>query len=152
MRVGFGFDVHRLVKERKLILAGIELPYTKGLLGVSDADVVLHSISDAILGALAKGDIGDIFPPEDQENKDISSIQIIEKVLSFLGDKTICNLDITIILEEPKLKGYKKEIEENLSRILSLPAEKINFKIKSQENLISPQKECILCCSIVSIT
>jgi 2-C-methyl-D-erythritol 2,4-cyclodiphosphate synthase len=152
MRVGFGFDVHKLGVNRDLILGGLKIPFEKGLQGVSDADVILHSISDALLGALAKGDIGDFFPPDSSKSRHIKSSEIIKKVLSLLEDKVISNLDVTIILERPRLKEYKQQITKSLSRILSLPLEKINLKIKSQENLIPPQKECILCCTVVSIT
>ena len=118
MKIGLGFDVHRLVKGRKLILGGVKLPHSKGLAGVSDADVILHSVCDAILGAIGKGDIGDYFPPNDPKCKGISSQIILEKVLSFLGRRKIGNIDITVILEEPRLKKYKQKIKNNLCKFL----------------------------------
>lgn len=151
MRVGLGFDVHRLVRGRKLILGGIIIPYSKGLLGVSCADVVLHSISDAILGALAKGDIGDYYPPQNSKNKGISSLVILKKVLSLLKNKKIINLDVTIIAQKPRLKSYKGRIKNSLAKIFKLSKDRINIKIKSQENLIPTKKECIICLSLVNI-
>ena len=151
MRVGLGFDVHRLVKGRKLILAGVEIPYKKGLLGVSDADVVLHSLSDAILGALGLGDIGDYFPPQDKRNKGLESKVILKKVLSLLKNKKINNLDITLISDKPKLKPYKDKMRENLKNLLKLPKNKINIKIKSQEGLLPLSQQAIFCISVVTI-
>jgi len=150
MRVGLGFDVHKLVKGRKLILAGIEIPFEKGLLGVSDADVVIHSVCDAILGALSLGDIGDYFPPEDKKNRGINSKIILKKVLSFLKNRKINNLDITLILDKPKLKPYKEKMINSLKALLKIPQNKINLKIKSQEGLL-PSGEAIFCISIVTL-
>ena len=150
MRVGLGFDVHKLVKGRKLILAGIEIPFEKGLLGVSDADVVIHSVCDAILGALSLGDTGDYFPPEDKKNRGINSKIILKKVLSFLKNRKINNLDITLILDKPKLKPYKEKMINSLKALLKIPQNKINLKIKSQEGLL-PSGEAIFCISIVTL-
>ena len=151
MRVGLGFDVHRMVKGRKLILGGVRIPHNKGLLGVSDADVILHSICDAILGTLGKGDIGDYFPPKDPKNKGITSDKILKKVLSLLKKRKINNLDITLIVQKPRLKKYKKKIENNLCKLLKLAKNKLNLKVKSQENLIPARKECMICFCIVSM-
>jgi len=150
MRAGLGFDVHRLVKGRKLILAGVKIPYEKGLSGVSDADVVFHSLSDAILGALGLGDIGDYFPP-DKKNKGLESKVILKKVLSLLKNKKINNLDITLISDKPRLKPYKDKMRESLKNLLKLPKDKINIKIKSQEGLLPLSKEAIFCISVVTI-
>ena len=151
MRVGLGFDVHRLVKGRRLILAGVKIPYKKGLSGVSDADVVFHSLSDAILGALGLGDIGDYFPPQDKRNKGLESKVILKRVLSFLKNKKINNLDITLISDKPKLKPYKDKMRENLKDLLKLPKNKINIKIKSQEGLLPLSQEAIFCISVVTV-
>ena len=150
MRAGLGFDVHRLVKGRKLILAGVKIPYKKGLSGVSDADVVFHSLSDAILGALGLGDIGDYFPP-DKKKKGLESKVILKKVLSLLKNKKINNLDITLISDKPRLKPYKDKMRESLKNLLKLPKDKINIKIKSQEGLLPLSKEAIFCISVVTI-
>ncbi|MBN2119920.1 MAG: 2-C-methyl-D-erythritol 2,4-cyclodiphosphate synthase [Candidatus Omnitrophica bacterium] len=151
MKIGLGFDVHRLVKGRKLILGGVEIPYTKGLAGISDADVILHSVCDAILGALGKGDIGDYFPPEDPKCKGISSKEILKKVLKLLGKRRINNIDITVILERPKLKSFKQKIVQSLCKLLKLPETKLNLKVKSQEGLIPARKECLFCISVAVI-
>jgi len=152
MAVGLGFDVHKMVEGRKLILAQVGIPHKKGLIGVSDADVVLHSVSDAVLGAIGKGDIGDYFSPKNPKNRGISSITILKKALSFLKSKRIENLDITLILDKPKLKAYKEKMVNSLSRLLELPKDRVNLKIKSQEGLVPAQKECIICLSVVSIS
>ena len=151
MRIGLGFDVHRFAKNRKLILGGVHIPYPKGLAGVSDADVIIHSICDAILGALGRGDIGDYFPPDNPRFKGISSQDILKKVLSYLKKSKINNLDITVILERPRLKKYKTKIKNSLCALLKLPKPCLNLKIKSQEKLISKKKTCIICISIVSV-
>jgi 2-C-methyl-D-erythritol 2,4-cyclodiphosphate synthase len=151
MRVGLGFDVHRVVKGRKLILGGVRIPYEKGLLGVSDADVVLHSVCDAIWGALALGDIGDYFPPESPKCKDISSSLIVNKVLNLIKKHKINNLDVTIILEKPRLRAHKEKIRKSISRLLKISLNRISVKVKSQEGLIPPKDEAIFCFCLVSI-
>lgn len=151
MKTGFGFDVHKLTKEKDLILGGVKIPHSKGLSGVSDGDVILHSISDALLGALSKGDIGDYFLQADIENKGISSKEIIKKTLSLMENSSINNIDITVILEKPRLKPYKQKLKSSISLLLNIPESKVNLKIKSQENLISPEKECILCMTIANL-
>jgi len=151
MKTGLGVDIHKFAKGRKLILGGVEIPYQLGLKGISDADVILHSISDAILGALSLGDLGDYFPPDDPKNRGISSIKILKKVLSFLKQGGINNLDITLITEKPRLKEYKDKITSNISKLLSLPKNRVNLKVKSQEALIPAKKECAICLSIVTI-
>ena len=151
MAVGLGFDIHRLARDKKLILCQLQIPYRKGLLGVSDADVALHSISDAILGSIGKGDIGDYFDPLNSKNKGISSDIILKKVLKLLGNKEIVNLDVTLILDKPKLKTYKEKMVNNLCKLLKLPKPRINLKVKSQEGLLPAQKECIICLTVVSV-
>ena len=151
MRTGLGVDIHSFSKGRKLILGGVEIPYYQGLQGVSDADVILHSVSDAILGALSLGDLGDYFPSEDPKNKGISSIIILKKVLSLLKKGKINNLDITLITEKPRLKEYKDKITANIAKLLSLSKNRVNLKVKSQETLIPEKKKCAICLSIVTI-
>ena len=122
MRVGLGYDVHKLVEDRKLIIGGVEIPYEKGLLGHSDADVLLHAIMDALLGAAALGDIGKHFPDTDDAYKGISSIKLLEEV-GVLLDKNnyiIENIDATIIAQKPKMRPYIDTMRENIAKALKL--------------------------------
>lgn len=137
MRVGIGYDIHRLVEERKLFLCGVEIPYIKGLIGYSDGDVVLHAVSDAILGGLSLGDIGQHFPNTDPKYKDIASSSILEDVLA-LASKTnykISNVDTTIIAEEPKIYPFRNAMIENLARILNITKDRINIKATTNEGV-----------------
>ena len=122
IRVGIGHDVHALVKGRKLILGGVEIPFGKGLSGWSDADVLLHAVMDALLGAAALGDIGTHFPPGDGEFKNISSLELLAKVKSLLDEKgwRVGNVDVMIMAEAPKLKPYMPGMVLNISRVLSI--------------------------------
>ncbi|MFR5727818.1 MAG: 2-C-methyl-D-erythritol 2,4-cyclodiphosphate synthase, partial [Clostridium sp.] len=117
MRIGQGYDVHRLTEGRKLILGGVEIPYEKGLLGHSDADVLIHAVMDALLGAAALGDIGQHFPDTDPAYKGISSIELLGKVGALLEEKgyVIENIDATIIAQRPKLASYRPQMEENIA-------------------------------------
>ena len=122
MRVGLGYDVHKLVEDRKLIIGGVEIPYEKGLLGHSDADVLLHAIMDALLGAAALGDIGKHFPDTDDAYKGISSIKLLEEV-GVLLDKNnyiIENIDATIIAQKPKMRPYIDTMRENIAKALTV--------------------------------
>ena len=154
IRVGYGFDVHRLVEGRRLIIGGIEIPSKKGMLGHSDGDVLIHSISDAILGALGKGEIGIYFPPTDLTIMGISSKVIAEKVMSMLRE---CNgeinqIDVVIVAEEPKIKPYYDEIKKSLSEIFDTDTRNINIKAKSMEGLGDIGKgEGIICHAVVTI-
>ena len=125
MRVGMGYDVHKLVEGRKLILGGVEIPHTLGLLGHSDADVLLHAIMDALLGAAALGDIGKHFPDTDPAYKGISSMKLLEHVGKLLEEKgyVIDNIDATIIAQKPKLRPYIEEMEQNIARVLGISKE-----------------------------
>ena len=137
MRVGIGYDIHRLVEERKLFLCGVEIPYVKGLIGYSDGDVVLHAVSDAILGGLSLGDIGQHFPNTDPKYKDIASSSILEDVLA-LASKTnykISNIDTTIIAEEPKIYPFKSAMIENLAKILNITKDRVNIKATTNEGV-----------------
>ena len=153
MPVGLGYDIHRLVKGRKLFLGGIEIPYKKGLLGHSDGDVILHALSDALLGAVGKGDIGEYFPNE-PKYKNIPSRKILKKAYQIVKDKKlkIRNVDITLIAEEPKLSSYKKIIKENISGILKIPIDNINIKATTHEGIgVIGKKEAMACFAVVSL-
>ena len=137
MRIGYGYDSHAFAEDRKLILAGIEIPYELGLKGHSDADAVIHALIDSILGALALGDIGSHFPDNDDKYKDISSMILLERTVSIMKDKnySIVKIDNTIILEQPKLRSYIDLMRENLSKVLSTNIENISIKAKTNEKM-----------------
>ena len=154
MRVGMGYDVHKLVEGRKLILGGVEIHYEKGLLGHSDADVLLHAIMDALLGAAALGDIGKHFPDTDPAYKGISSIRLLEHVADLLEEHQflIENIDATIIAQRPKMRPYIDTMRENIAKALKIEADQINVKATTEEGLgftgsgegISSQAICML--------
>lgn len=137
MRIGTGYDVHRLVEDRDLIIGGVTIPYEKGLLGHSDADVLLHAIMDSLLGAAALGDIGRHFPDTDDANKGISSIVLLERVGKLLEDKLylIENIDATIIAQKPKLLPYIPQMIKNIANALFITEEQINIKATTEEGL-----------------
>lgn len=137
MRIGFGYDVHELVEGRKLIIGGLDIAHEKGLLGHSDADVLVHSIMDSILGALALGDIGAHFPDTDPKYKDISSLKLLENVKMTMDTKgyRIGNIDATIAAQAPKLAPFILEMRENLGEILKCSLEDINIKATTTEKL-----------------
>jgi len=137
MKVGIGYDIHRLVEDRPLFLGGIEIPYIKGLLGFSDGDVVLHAISDAMLGAIGAGDIGEHFPNTDQRYKDIRSLEILKKTVEmvYLKKFSIGNIDTVIIAEEPKLYPFKDKMIAAISGILGVDKSKINIKATTNEGV-----------------
>ncbi|WP_300757102.1 2-C-methyl-D-erythritol 2,4-cyclodiphosphate synthase [uncultured Brachyspira sp.] len=139
MKIGHGYDLHVLTENRKLILAGIEIPYELGLKGHSDADAVIHAVIDSIFGALALGDIGSHFPDNDEKYKDISSVILLKQTVSIMKEKNynIGNIDITIILEKPKLRNYIDIMRENLSKLLSTDIENISIKAKTNEKMDS---------------
>lgn len=154
MRIGMGYDVHKLVEGRKLILGGVEIPYEKGLLGHSDADVLLHAIMDALLGAAALGDIGKHFPDTDPEYKGISSMKLLEHVGALLEEHLflIENIDATVIAQAPKLRPYIDTMRENIAQALGIELSQINVKATTEEGLgftgsgegISSQAICLL--------
>lgn len=137
MRIGHGYDVHRLVPERELILAGIKIDYERGLLGHSDADVLTHALMDAMLGAACLGDIGLHFPDSDEKYKDISSILLLKEVKSIVEDKgyRLWNADITVIAQAPKLRPYIDVMRANLADALGCSADCINIKATTEEKL-----------------
>ena len=137
LRVGQGYDVHKLVEGRKLILGGVEIPHDKGLLGHSDADVLLHAITDAVLGAAALGDIGKHFPDTDDKYKGAYSEWLLAEAMQKVHDKgyKLVNLDSTVIAQKPKLSPYINEICMNLANILRIDADCVNVKAKTNEKL-----------------
>lgn len=137
MRIGSGYDVHRLVPERKLILGGVCIPYEVGLLGHSDADVLVHAIMDALLGAAGLGDIGLHFPDSDPGYLGVSSLELLKKVMAMLNEAgyNISNIDATIIAQKPKLRPYIEEMRENIAEAAGLDKEKINIKATTEEGL-----------------
>lgn len=137
MRIGHGYDVHKLVENRKLILGGVDVPYERGLLGHSDADVLLHAISDAILGAIGEGDIGKHFPDTDPAYKGADSIKLLMHVMALADGKgyAIGNLDATIVAQRPKLASHIPQMRENIARALNVEADRINVKATTTEEL-----------------
>ena len=154
MRIGMGYDVHRLVENRKLILGGVEIPFEKGLLGHSDADVLLHAIMDSLLGAASLGDIGKHFPDTDDRFKGISSIELLKEVGKLISEKgyKIGNIDATIIAQKPKMAPHIPLMRENIASALNIDLEQINVKATTEEGLgftgegkgISSQSICLL--------
>ena len=154
MRIGMGYDVHRLTEGRKLIIGGVDIPYEKGLLGHSDADMLLHAIMDALLGAAALGDIGKHFPDSDPAYKGISSMELLGKVGQLLEDNSflIENIDATIIAQAPKMRPYIDTMRENIARVLQVEVSQVNVKATTEEGLgftgtgegISSQAVCLL--------
>ncbi len=137
MRIGTGYDVHRLAENRKLILGGVEIPWEKGLLGHSDADVLLHAIMDALLGAAALGDIGKLFPDSDDKYKGISSIKLMEEVRDVLEEHhfLIENVDATVIAQAPKLRPYIDQMRENIAKALAVDISQVSVKATTEEGL-----------------
>lgn len=137
MRIGSGYDVHRLVEGRKLIIGGVEIPHNKGLLGHSDADVLLHAVMDALLGAAALGDIGKHFPDSDERYKGISSVLLLEKVGELLEENSyvIENIDSTIIAQKPKMAPYIQTMRENIAKALLIDVTQVNVKATTEEGL-----------------
>ena len=137
MRIGHGYDVHRLVPDRDLIVGGVKIPHTLGLLGHSDADVLLHAVSDALLGAAGLGDIGKHFPDTDPAYKGISSILLLQKVGELLEEHCflIENIDATVIAQRPKLRPYIDQMEENIAKVLRIERDQINVKATTEERL-----------------
>lgn len=136
-RIGHGYDVHRLVPDRALILGGVTVPFEKGLLGHSDADVLLHAICDALLGAAALGDIGRHFPDNDPTLKDIDSRVLLLRTAELIREKgwQIGNIDATVIAEAPRLSPYIAQMRENVATVLSLPTDTVNVKATTEEHL-----------------
>ena len=137
IRIGQGYDVHRLTAGRKLILGGVEIPFEKGLLGHSDADVLLHALCDALLGGAALGDIGQHFPDSDPAYAGVSSLLLLEETARLLREAgyTVGNVDSTIIAQKPKLAPFLPEMRQNIARVLGIPVENVNVKATTEEGL-----------------
>jgi len=137
LRFGIGYDVHKLVKGRVLVLGGVEIPYEKGLLGHSDADVLIHAIMDALLGAAGQGDIGGHFPDSDMNYKGISSLDLLERVVGIISDKgfAVHNVDSVIVAETPKLAPYIEEMTKKLALVMKVSVSSVNVKATTTEGL-----------------
>lgn len=137
MRIGHGYDVHRLCEDRKLILGGVDIPYEKGLLGHSDADVLVHAVMDSLLGALALGDIGKHFPDTDPKYKGADSIKLLEFVTELIKNQgySIVNIDATILAQKPKLAGYIDSMRENIAKATNCDISQISVKATTEEKL-----------------
>lgn len=154
MRIGMGYDVHKLTEDRKLIIGGVEIPYTLGLLGHSDADVLLHAVMDSLLGAAALGDIGKHFPDTDVKYKGISSLDLLAQVKNLIKEKgyKIVNIDATIIAQKPKMAPYIPSMVKNIAETLGIYEDKVNVKATTEEGLgftgkeegISSQSICLI--------
>ena len=157
MRIGIGYDLHRLTADRKLIIGGVEIPHTKGLLGHTDADVLIHAVIDALLGATGQGDIGTQFPDNDQKWKNADSMKLLEIIyknnIKGKGFK-ITNIDSTIIAEEPKLKPYVSDMKKKISHVLEFTdISQINIKSKTNEGMYSTgQKNAIAAWAVVLVS
>ena len=136
-RFGMGYDVHQLVEGRRLIIGGVDIPFAKGLLGHSDADVLLHAISDALLGAAALGDIGKHFPDTDERYKGADSLKLLEEVGRLLAEKgyAVGNVDATIVAQRPKMAPHIPVMRENIARVLHVDVDRINVKATTEEHL-----------------
>lgn len=137
MRIGHGYDVHRLVEGRKLILGGVDIPYEKGLLGHSDADVLVHAVMDALLGAMGAPDIGQLFPDKDPAYKGADSLVLLSRVAELMKEKgyTLGNLDATILAQAPKLAPHIPAMKENIARVLGVAVDAVNVKATTEEHL-----------------
>ena len=137
MRIGTGYDVHRLVEGRKLTLGGVDVPYEKGLLGHSDADVLAHAIADALLGAAALGDIGKLFPDNDPQYEGADSLVLLGRVCALLGEKgySIGNIDATVIAQQPKLAPHIPQMRENLAKACGIASSQVSVKATTEEGL-----------------
>lgn len=154
MRIGMGYDVHKLVEGRKLIIGGVDIPYEKGLLGHSDADVLIHAVMDALLGAAGLDDIGKHFPDTDERYRGISSLELLRHVAGLLREHgyAVGNIDATVIAQRPKMRPHIEQMRANMALALAIPAEKINVKATTEEGLgftgeglgIAAQAICLL--------
>jgi 2-C-methyl-D-erythritol 2,4-cyclodiphosphate synthase len=152
MRVGIGYDVHPLVKGRRFVLGGVNIPYSMGLSGHSDADVLVHSIADALLGAVGKKDIGSFFPDNDPTTNGISSLILLKQILQLLKKNGygVNNLDSTLVAEQPRLASYIPRMKKNIANILEIEPEKIGIKATTSEGLGFLGKERGICCWTVA--
>jgi 2-C-methyl-D-erythritol 2,4-cyclodiphosphate synthase len=137
IQIGHGYDLHRLVEGRRLVLGGLEIPHSHGLLGHSDADVVLHAVSDAVLGALGAGDIGQHFPDSDERYRDVASSELLKQVVALMAERgwRVGNLDVTIHAEQPRLGPHREAMRQRMATLLDVSAECVNVKAKTHEGL-----------------
>lgn len=155
IRIGHGYDVHRFAENRKLIIGGVEIPYEKGLLGHSDADVLTHAVMDALLGAAALGDIGKYFPDTDAEYKDADSMKLAEKVSEIIKNEgySVSNIDCTVIAQAPRLAPYIDNMRKNLANVFGITTDRVSVKATTEEKLgftgrkegISAHAVCLIC-------
>lgn len=153
-KLGIGYDIHRLIEGRKLIIGGVEIPYQKGMLGHSDADVLLHAICDALLGAASERDIGELFPDSDPKYHNVSSMELFKIVVDLIrkSDFRVNNIDAVIILEEPKISSFKKQIQENIAGVLKIKEDCVNLKAKTNEGIGEiGAKEAISCYAVAML-
>ena len=154
MRVGIGYDLHPLVKGRRFILGGVNIPYSMGLSGHSDADVLAHSIGDALLGAVGKKDIGSFFPDNDPQFRGISSLVLLKQILQLLKKNgyRVNNLDSTLVTEQPKLSSYIARMKKNIANVLEIKPEKIGIKATTSEGLgFLGEKKGVCCWTVASV-
>ena len=154
MRIGFGYDVHRLIPGRDLVLGGVKIPHSSGLLGHSDADVLTHAVMDAILGALAKGDIGQHFPDSDPAYKNIDSLVLLARVMELVkqAQSRINNVDVTVLAQKPKLMPYIAEMRRKLAEVMEIGPENVNIKATTTEGLgFVGREEGIAAYAVVSL-
>jgi 2-C-methyl-D-erythritol 2,4-cyclodiphosphate synthase len=155
LRVGIGYDIHRLIEGRKLFIGAVDIPYIKGLLGHSDADVLMHAICDALLGAAGQGDIGEHFPDTDTRYSDIAGTVLLKKVSDLIREKgyTIINIDTVVIAQEPGLSPFKKQMRKNIAEALGIKEDAVSVKAKTNEGLGAVgNKEAIASYAVVSIS
>ncbi|MBN2210487.1 MAG: 2-C-methyl-D-erythritol 2,4-cyclodiphosphate synthase [Sedimentisphaerales bacterium] len=153
-RVGHGYDIHSLAPDRKLVLGGVEIPYKLGLAGHSDADVVLHAVIDAMLGAAALGDIGEMYPDTDPAYKNADSGKLLEKVYNKIKGcgYRVANLDVTIIAQKPRLSDYKDQMRQSIARLLGIDTADVNIKAKTNEGFDAVgQGKAIVCHAVVGL-
>jgi len=153
MRVGIGYDIHRCVDGRKLFLGGVEIPFDKGLLGHSDADVLLHAVCDALLGAAGEGDIGTYFPNTDEQYKNIASLVLLEKVAQVVHTKGyhVVNVDVVLIAEAPKIMKYVPAMKQKIAAVLSVTPDEIGIKATTQEGVGSIGRGEAMCAQAVAL-
>lgn len=154
-RIGIGYDIHRLADGRPLVIGGVQIPHAKGLLGHSDADVLLHAVSDALLGAMGEPDIGELFPDTDPRYCGIASSELIAEVIALLRKKgfVVANIDTVVVAEEPKLAPFKKKIIAHVAQLIGMPQNAFNMKTKTNEGLDAlGRKEAIAAYAVVLLT
>ncbi|MCX5708874.1 MAG: 2-C-methyl-D-erythritol 2,4-cyclodiphosphate synthase [Candidatus Omnitrophica bacterium] len=152
-KIGIGYDIHRLVDDRKLFLGGVEIPYIKGLLGHSDGDALLHALCDALLGAMGEGDIGEHFPDTDSAYQNISSVGLLIETFALVkkNDYIISNIDAVVIAQEPNLAPFKKPMRLKISSALGIPEERINIKAKTNNGLGEIGAKAAIACFVAVI-